>query len=87
MGIALRRLPVQALLEDGDDALVVERADSQRPFTGFFQPRLAVATGELEQSQAGAIAVLGVGAVFQLLLDHLPGAGADVLGPVQEAAG
>ena len=83
--VVLGRQPVQALLEDRGHALVAGRADRQGPLAGLLQALPVIAPSQVEQPQAGAVAVLGVRTVLQLLLDHLGGTGPDVGGPVQEA--
>ncbi len=61
--------------------------DGQRPFTGRFQARLAVAPGMVQQPQTAAVAVFRVGKILQLALDYFLGGRADLLGPVEEAPG
>ena len=67
------RVLVELGLEDRLDALAGGRADRQRPAAGGLQPGLAIVAGEVEQPQAGAVALLGMRAVLQLPAHHARG--------------
>ena len=78
---------IQALLQDRGDALVAGRVDGQRPGTGLLQPVTAVTSTQVQQPQAGPVAMFGMGAILELSLHHVERGGADVRGPVQEPSG
>ena len=65
-----RGQPVESVLEDGVDMTVGADADGQGPSTGGLEAGGAVAAAEAEQSQAGAVPLLGMRAV---------GVGADIM--------
>ena len=76
---------IQALLEQVAHAASGKSAQVYGPFSGGFQTCIAIATGQREQAQTGAIAHLRVGLVGQLVIDQLAGIGADPLAPVEQA--
>ncbi len=71
MAVAFHRLLAQPLLEDGGNALVVDRAGRQCTLTGALQPALAVISPEAQQAQAGAVPRFEMAPALQLLLHHL----------------
>ena len=81
-----QRQLIQTLLQDRGDALVAGRVDGQRPGTGLLQPITAVTSTQVQQPQAGPVAMFGMRTVLELALHHVERGGADVRGPVQEAA-
>jgi len=84
LGTRFQRLFVEALLEDGGDALVGRGVDRQGALAGGFQTSPAVTAGLIEQSQTTAVTVLGMRSIVQLMLDHRQGRRTDVLGPIHE---
>lgn len=75
---------IELRLEDGFDALALGRADGKRPSAGGLQTRRAVVLDQIQQSQASAIALLGMRTVLELPLDHIACGGSDRECPVQE---
>jgi hypothetical protein len=63
---------------------VLERAQRERAFAGRFQPGVAVAFGQPEQPQAGAVAVLGVLVVRKQPRDDFAGGGVNALAPFDQ---
>ena len=51
---------VESVLEDRFDAAVAVAADGQRPCGGRFQAGVAVALGQTQEPQAGAVGLLRV---------------------------
>jgi len=62
-------------------------ADSAGAATGLFQPRVAVAFGQPQDAQAGAVALLGVRPVGEDGFDERGGVRADGAAPGDEARG
>ena len=62
-------------------------AQLQRDQAGRLQARLAVAPGQREQAQAGAVAVFGMLALFEQSRDGAPGRHADARAPVDQPLG
>src|SRR6185437_13578597 len=80
-----RRTQIPSALEDRLDALAGGAAEVHRQAACGLETRLAVLSGEREESQAGAIALLGMGLGAQQMLDHSAGARADRLTPLDQA--
>ena len=70
--------------EDRDDAFAMRGPDSERAAARRLQTLLAVGLRQVQQPQARSVALLGMGPILELPLNHGAGAGADVLTPVQE---
>src|SRR6185437_16412946 len=66
-------------------ALAGGAAQAHGQATGALQAPLAVLTGERQQSEAGSIALLGVGLGTQHVLNDRPGVRADRLAPLDES--
>jgi hypothetical protein len=79
-------LAVQAVLEDRGHAAVGRRADRQRPGAGCLQSGRRVLARKALQAQAGAVALLGVRAVFELPSHHRGRTHADATAPVDQCA-
>src|SRR3989442_15291743 len=77
----------EAALKDRRDMPVGAGAGGQRPATRRLKPRGVVALGEPEDPQAGAVALLGMGAVGQDGGHEGRGLRADRGRPVHEAPG
>ncbi|AOE83135.1 hypothetical protein THL1_587 [Pseudomonas sp. TCU-HL1] len=80
-----QRLLIQALLEQVAHTAPGEGAQLDGPLGGGFQARIAVAAGQREQTETGAIAHLRVRLVGQLVIDQLARVGADSGAPVEQA--
>src|SRR5579863_9754036 len=70
--------------EDRDDAFAMRRAEGECPATGGLEAIFSVSFRQIEQPEARAVTLLGVGSVFELPLNDGAGASADVLSPVQK---
>ena len=68
---------IEAVLEDGVDVPVGAGLDGAGPRAGGFESLAAIALGEAQDAQAGAIALLGVGAIGEDGLDQGGGVRAD----------
>src|SRR6516165_8981513 len=79
------RAAIEAALEDRLHAVPSGRADRHRTCGGGFQPLGAVLPREREQSQAGAITLLGVRLVSELIRDDRLSAGTYGPSPVDQA--
>src|SRR6185503_7115858 len=79
------RAQVPAALQDRLDALAGGTPEAHGQATGALQAPLAVLTGERQQSEAGSIALLGVGLGTQHVLNDRPGVRADRLAPLDES--
>src|SRR6185295_13992400 len=62
--------PVEAMFEDGVDMPVGARADGNGPSTRGLEPGVAVAFGQTQDAEAGAVALLGVRSVRENGLDE-----------------
>ena len=81
------RQPVEAMFEDRVDMPVGARADGDGPGTGGLQAGVAIALGEPQDAEAGAVALLGVRPVGEDSLDEGGRVGADRARPGDEAQG
>ena len=81
--------PISVVREHVAHMAVLERAQRERAFAGRFQPGVAVAFGQPEQPQAGAVAVLGVLVVRKQPRDDFAGGGVngDLAGDEEQAGG
>lgn len=64
---------------------VLAGSDLQSPYAGSFETWLAIAFGQREQSQAGAVTVLGMFVTGDQTCDHLSARRADTFAPVDQA--
>ncbi len=76
---------IQALLEQVAHAAPGEGAQVYGTFGSGFQACIAIAPGQREQAEAGAVAHLRVRLVGQLVIDQLARVGADPRAPVEQA--
>ena len=72
---------VEAVLEHGVDVAVGAGADGNRAGAGGLQPILAVARAEPQQTEARAVALLGMRTIREDRLDEGGGLGAKWSGP------
>ena len=72
---------VHAVAQDRGDVFVVHAANVYRAMTGGFQALFAILFAEVKQAQTGTIAMLGVTATRQLILNDGLGMRADTRGP------
>jgi hypothetical protein len=63
------------------------RAEGERPLAGPLEARRAVAPGEREQAEAGAVAHLGVRVTAERRVNQLASGLADLRRPTQEPPG
>jgi hypothetical protein len=71
-----RPLAIEVVLQDRVDRAVGARTDLERPAAGSFEPLAAIDLGEPQDADAGAEALLGVGALSQDDLDQRRGVAA-----------
>ena len=72
-------------VEDRLDTLAGRRTDGQRPPAGGFQALVAAVLGEVEQTEAGAVALFRMRAVIELPLHHGTGGRTDAESPVEQS--
>ena len=80
-----RRLPIKLVVEDGFDGAVGPCTDLDGAFGGGFEPRGPERSGEADDAQAGAVALLGMGPAFEDLLAQRRRSGADLAGVLADA--
>ena len=78
---------IEAVLEDGVDVAIGAGGDTARPGARGFEPRGAVALGQAQDAETGAIALLGMRPVGEDGLDEGRGLGPDRLRPADDARG
>ena len=76
---------VESVLEDRFNAAVAVAADGQRPSGGRFQAGVAVALGQTQDTEAGAVGLLWVTPRIEDGGDQGGGRRPDLLGPADEA--
>lgn len=84
-GLLFERDLIESFLENGLHRAVGERADRMCAGARGFQTRGRVAVAETKQTEAGAIALLGMTTRFQDALDHEAGVRAGLLPPADQA--
>lgn len=78
---------VAAVDEDVADVLALGGAEFEGDAAGGLQSGLAILLGQRQQTEAGAVAVLGVAALVQDALDGATRGCTDALPPVDQALG
>ena len=78
--------PVEAVLQDRLDVAVGARAGGERARARGLEPLVAVALGQPQDAQAGAVALLGVRPLGEDRLDQRAGVRADALRPSASGA-
>ena len=84
-GAFRRRLPIKLVVEDGFDRAVGPGADFDGALGGGFETCDAEGTGEAEDAQTGAVALLGMRPALQNLLAERRGRRADLAGVFPDA--
>src|SRR4030067_730903 len=77
-------MTIESCLQNRLHRLALRRTDGECPCTCRFQSILAIAPGQTEHAQAGAIAHLRMRLVFQQATNDGARSGADAFTPVQE---
>src|SRR6516164_6761084 len=79
-GAPRRRLPIELVVEDGFDGPIGPCADLDSALGGGLEAGGAEGSGEADDAQTGAIALLGMGPALQDLLAQRRRCGTDLVG-------
>ena len=79
--------PVESVIQDRFDAAVAVAADGERACGGRFQAFVAVALGQSQEPEAGAVGLLRMSPAIEDGGDQGAGRRPDLLGPADEAVG
>ncbi len=80
------RLAVETGGKDGSDRLAGPSAEREGACAARFEPSIAILARQREQTEAGAVALLGMRLGFEQMSDQVPGSDADCCRPVQQSS-